>query len=203
MTNIVGGVMGLLIVLAAPSLAAAQTVFVGVGYPLLWDDETFLGAGVAVSGGVSYPLSRHLEVEGELASARHVRDSGYLAAEGAAVAGAARIAYLFQQPAARVRLFGSAGVGVIRSAGTLTTPSFVPRVGGTLVEGALTERDWTLTKPAYEFGAGFLVAAGRRLGLRPELRWTATSGSSSSSVVEPPIWMIRAGVAVTWRLSDE
>jgi hypothetical protein len=181
----------------------AQTLFAGVGYARLWDDETFLGGGIAVSAGASYPLARHIEIEGEVAWARHFRDVGYLTSEGTPLAGVARVAYLFQRQESRARVFGSAGLGVIHSAGTFTLPSFLVTGDGGLVEGPSTEADWSLTKPSFEVGVGVIVA-GNRLGIRPEVRWTSTIGASSpSSGIEAPIWMIRAGVAVTWRLSRE
>src|SRR5829696_8910423 len=108
MKNLAAGVMVVVMVLAAAPASDAQTLFGGAGYALLWDDETFLGRGIAVSGGASYAVAEHVEIEGELSWARHVRDAGYLAAEGSPVAAAARIGYLFQRPQSRVRVFGSA-----------------------------------------------------------------------------------------------
>jgi hypothetical protein len=197
-----GVIVGLMVV--SGSTARAQTVFGGAGMVSLWDDETMLGRGLLVSGGIAHPLGRHVAVEGELAWGRHLRDSGYLAAEGTPLIGTARLAYLFQRPESRARAFASAGVSVVRSTGTLTMRSIVRGPGGLPIEGPSEQRDWSMTKPAFEVGAGVTIRAGKstdRLSFRPEVRWTSTSGddASSRSTLEPPLWIIRAGVTVEWQ----
>ena len=77
-------VIAALIVLSmAARVVEAQTVIGGAGWTSAWDDETNLGKGVLLSGGIAQSLGRHLSLEGEVSWARHLRDSGYLAAEGA------------------------------------------------------------------------------------------------------------------------
>ncbi len=113
------------VVVGGAPAARAQTIFGGAGVASVWDDETFLGRGLMVSGGVAQPLGRHAAVEGEVAFARHRRDSGYLAAEGTPIVGTARLAWLFQPPESRARVFASAGASVVHSTGTLTMRSTV------------------------------------------------------------------------------
>ena len=194
-----GLVVGVLL-LSGTTGAEAQTVIGGVGIASSWDDETFLGRGPAVSGGVAQPLGRHTAVEGELAWLRQVRDAGYLAASGTPLVGTARLAWLFQSPGSHARPFASAGLAVMHSSGTLTTRSTVRGPRGLPVERPASQRAWSLTRPAFEVGAGVSIASGGRMAIRPELRWLFTRGPSPASAIEPPIWMIRGGVTVEWRL---
>ena len=202
MRNVMADVIVSMMVLAGAATAAeAQTVLGGAGWTSGWDDETNLGKGVVVSGGVAQPLGRHLSVEGEVSWARHLRDSGYLAAEGTPLIGTARLAYLFQPPESRARAFASGGLSVVHSTGHFTTRTILPGPGGFPVDGPSTRSDWSLTKPAFELGGGVSIKSGDRLAFRPEVRWTSTihDGASSPSTIEPPLWIVRAGVTVEWR----
>jgi hypothetical protein len=38
------------------------------------------------------------------------------------------------------------------------------------------------------------------VSIRPELHWTSTRGQAASSTLEPPLWIIRAGVTLEWRV---
>ena len=203
MRNATAGVLvSMMVISGAATGAQAQTVFGGAGWTMGWDDETNLGKGMLVSGGIAQPLGRNLSVEGEVSWARHLRDSGYLAAEGTPLIGTARLAYLFQPPESRTRAFASAGLGLVHSTGHLTTRTILPGPGGFPVEGPSIRSDWSLTKPAFELGGGVSIKSGDRLSFRPEVRWTSTTHDdpSSRSTLEPPLWILRAGVTVEWRV---
>jgi opacity protein-like surface antigen len=197
-----GVIVSVMVLSGAVTAVQAQTVFGGVGWTSGWDDETNLGKGVLVSGGVAQPLGRHLSVEGEVSWACHFRDSGYLAAEGTPLIGTARLAYLFQPPESRTRAFASAGLGLVHSTGQFTTRTILAGPGGFPVEGPSIRSDWSLTKPAFEIGGGVSIKSGDRLSFRPEGRWTSTvhDDASSHSTLEPPLWILRAGVTVEWRM---
>ena len=186
----------------AAETTAQTTVFGGVSVASLWDDETFLGRGPMVSGGIAQPIGGHARVEGELAWATHHRDAGYLAADGTPFIGTARLSFVFPPPGARFRPFASAGLAIVRSTGHFTTRTILAGPGGFPVEGPSVRTDWSLTKPAFEVGAGVTIASGDRLSWRPEFRWTSTVGTASSRTgVEAPIWTVRAGLTVEWRLA--
>ena len=197
----VGLIVGAMVVFGPAAGVQAQTVFGGAGWTTGWDDETNLGKGVLVSGGVAQPLGRHLAIEGEVSWARHLRDSGYLAAVGTPFIGTAQLAYLFQRPESRARAFASAGLGLVHSTGHLTTRTILPGPGGFPVEGPSIQREWSLTQPAFELGGGVSIKSGDRLSFRPEVRWTSTTSATrpSGSPLEPPLWIIRTGVTVEWR----
>jgi opacity protein-like surface antigen len=197
-----GLIVSVMVLSGAATGAHAQTVFGGAGWTTGWDDETNLGKGILVSGGVAHPVGRHLSLEAEVSWARHLRDSGYLAAQGTPLVGTARLAYVFQAPGSRARAFASAGLGLVHSTGHFTMRTILPGPGGFPVEGPSTRRDWSLTKPAFEFGGGVSIKSGDRLSFRPEVRWTSTShdDASSPSTLEPPLWILRAGVTVEWRV---
>ena len=203
MRNVTAGlIVGAMVLVGTATGVEAQTVTAGAGWTTGWDDETNLGKGVLVSGGIAQSLGRHLAVEGEVSWARQLRDSGYLAAEGTPLIGTARLAYLFQGPESRARAFASAGLGLVHSTGHFTNRTILPGPGGFPVEGPSTQREWSLTQPAFELGAGVAIKSGDRLSFRPEVRWTSTTSSNrpSGSTLEPPLWMIRTGVTVEWRL---
>jgi hypothetical protein len=186
---------------AAAESMAQTTLFGGASVASFYDDETFLGRGPMVSGGIAQPLGAHARVEGELAWATHHRDSGYLAADGTPLVRTARLSYVFRPPAARMRPFASAGVSLVHSTGHFTTRTILAGPGGFPVEGPSVRREWWLTKPAFEAGAGVMIASGGGLSLRPEIRWTSTIGDASSQTgVATPIWAMRLGLAIEWRL---
>jgi hypothetical protein len=161
MRNRMTGAIVIVAVLAGvPAGVQAQTIFGGAGVASLWDDETFLGRGLVVAGGVAQPLGRHAAVEGELAWGRHLRDSGYLAVEGTPLVGTARLAWLFQRPESRARIFASAGAALVHSTGTLTMRSVVLGPGGRPIDGPAERRDWSLTRPAFELGTGVSIRTG-------------------------------------------
>jgi opacity protein-like surface antigen len=202
MRNAAGVIVGVMALSGMAVRVQAQTVFGGAGWTSGWDDETNLGKGVVVSGGVAHALGRHLSVEGEASWARQLRDSGYLAADGTPLIGTARIAYLFQPPESRARAFVSGGLSVVHSTGHFTTRTILPGPGGFPVEGPSIRSDWSLTRPAFEVGGGVSIKLGDRLAFRPEVRWTSTfnDDASSPSTLEPPVWIVRAGVMVEWRV---
>jgi len=203
MRNVAAGVMvGAMVLAGTATGVEAQTMIAGAGWTTGWDDETNLGKGVLVSGGIAQPLGRHLAVEGEVSWARQLRDSGYLAAVGTPLIGTARLAYFFQGPESGARAFASAGLGLVHSTGHFTTRTILPGPGGFPVEGPSIQREWSLTQPAFELGAGVAIKSGDRLSFRPELRWTSTTSSNrrSGSTLEPPLWMIRTGVTIEWRV---
>jgi opacity protein-like surface antigen len=179
---------------------AQPAVFGGVSVASLWDDETFLGNGPMVSGGIAQQIGARAQVEGELAWATHHRDSGYLAADGTPFIGTARFSYAFTSLESRVRPFASAGVALVHSTGQFTTRTILAGPRGLPVEGPPVRTDWSITKPAFEAGAGLSIASGNRLAWRPEFRWTSTAGTASSgSGAAVPIWTLRAGMTVEWR----
>ena len=203
MRNVTAGlIVGAMVLVGTATGVEAQTVTAGAGWTTGWDDETNLGKGVLVSGGIAQPLGRHLAVEGEVSWARQLRDSGYLAAVGTPLIGTARLAYFFQGPESGARAFASAGLGLVHSTGHFTTRTILPGPGGFPVEGPSIQREWSLTQPAFELGAGVAIKSGDRLSFRPELRWTSTTSSNrrSGSTLEPPLWMIRTGVTIEWRV---
>ena len=174
-------------------------IVAGAGLATLWDDETFLGRGILLSGGVATPLGNHAAVEGELAWASHHRDSGYLAADGTPIVGMARLAWRFRSAASRVRPFASAGLGVVHSTGFLTTRTILVGANGFPIEGPSIRTDWSLTQPVLELGAGVSIASGEQLWFRPAARWTSTTESSSRGTLEPPLWLPRLELTVGWR----
>jgi opacity protein-like surface antigen len=203
MRNVTAGVIVSVMVLSGTATAVqAQTVLGGAGWTSGWDDETNLGKGMLVFGGVAHSLGRHVSVEGEVSWARHLRDSGYLAAAGTPLVGTGRLAYLFQPPGSRTRAFASAGLALVHSTGHFITRTILRDPGGVPIDGPSIRSDWSLTKPAFELGGGVSIKSGDRLAFRPEVRWTSTSGNdvSSPSTLEPPLWILRAGVTVEWRV---
>jgi hypothetical protein len=206
----VAGIAAVVAALAAAAPAAraqaaeGQTVRLigGAGWMSLWDDETMLGRGVLASGGIAMPIGDRLSAEGEISAARHHRDAGYLAAEGTPIFAIGRASYRFGDPSATTRPFASAGFGVIHSTGQFTTRSVVPDDRGFPVEGPSTRRDWSITKPVFELGAGLSIRSAPRVVIRPEFRWIASSGDAASAIstLEPPLAMMRAGVSVEWQM---
>ncbi|MFN8062620.1 MAG: hypothetical protein U0Q12_25935 [Vicinamibacterales bacterium] len=183
----------------AQSQTSAPSVTAGLGLVSLWDDETFLGRGPVISGGVSLPIGRPGSLEGEVAVAPHRRDAGYLAADGTLITATARGVLVFGAPSRRTRAFVSGGLSAIHSRGTLTTASFQAGPGGLPVPGPSERQPWALTSLGYEIGGGAQIGGSRRLVWRPEARWTFGAGRASSRSIEPPLWAVRAGITLLVR----
>ena len=182
MRNVTAGVMvGAMVLSGTATGVQAQTVTAGAGWTTGWDDETNLGKGVLVSGGIAQPLGRHLAVEGEVSWARQLRDSGYLAADGTPLIGTARLAYLFQGPeSARGRSRARASVWCTPR-DTSPLARFSPARAASRSKARRSQREWSLTQPAFELGAGVAIKSGDRLSFRPEVRWTSTTSSNRPS----------------------
>jgi opacity protein-like surface antigen len=182
----------------------APVIFGGVAWASHWDDETFLGRGPLLAGGVSLRVVARLAVEAEIAWATHHRDAGYLIADGTPLLATGRLAYRFRGPAARTRPFISGGLTVVHTTGHFTTRSFVPGPDGRPVPGPDTRQDWSATQAGWEVGAGLEIAGSYRLMWRPEVRWTATTADPSFTPgsLEPPLWTIRAGMTIGWAIAE-
>lgn len=152
----------------------------------MWDDETFLGRGPMVGGGIAAPIGRHVSAEGEATFGTNHRNSGYLAIDGTHLSGAARLSFAFRDRDRAVRPFLSAGASRIRST-DLFTQSGRRTTYRTSVHG-------------WEFGAGAEIKASDHWKIRPEARWTMTASDSSfkAGSLEPPIFALRAGVTAVW-----
>ncbi len=159
-----------------------------------------LGRGAAARGGAGVLLRDRLLLSGDVDWMGHTRDSGYLAAEGDVLGVFARVTYLFRSPTARVRPTLGGGGGIVRSTGTLTFSSYLPGSGGPPVAGPVTQRDWTLTRGAFDVSGGVRVRVGERLWIRPEVTWRATGGSDRMESIEPPLIQVRTLVNVDLRL---
>jgi len=188
---------------SAPS-PQGPVIFGGVAWASHWDDETFLGRGPLLAGGVSFPVAARLAVEAEIAWATHHRDAGYLIADGTPLLATGRLAYRFRDAAARARPFISVGLTLVRTTGHFTTRSFVPGPGGRPVPGPDTRQDWSATQAGWEVGAGVELAGPDRVTWRPEVRWTATTvdPSFTPGSLEPPLWTIRAGMTIGWGIAE-
>lgn len=186
-------IAGLLLVCGMAESADAQGVrgpihlSVGSGWGALSDDETNLGRGAPLAGGVAVTLGERLRLGADLDWTRHVRDSGYLRADGDLVGLFGRATWLFGGASSSVRPTLGAGVGVLRSTGIFTGRSIVAGPGGFPVAGPDERRSWSLTRSAWDLHGGVRIGLSDRVALRPEGRWRATFGSAASTSIEPPL----------------
>jgi opacity protein-like surface antigen len=188
-------------VLNTAGAAVAQTsVIGGAGGTAIVDDETFLGRGPVVAGGIARAVGANVSLEGEVSIASHHRDAGYLAADGTPVIASGRVLYTFRRVTDRSRPFVGGGIALVHSTGTLTThdPSGPGHAPSPILE---TRRDWSITQAGLDLGAGVLIRAGDRLAIRPEIRWISTRANvPSTSTIEPPLWIARPSVSLVWRI---
>jgi hypothetical protein len=169
------------------------------------DDETHLGRGVQVSGGVSMPAGSRVRLEGEAALGRHWRGgpgAGQLEATGTAFTGTARAALLFGSASGQVRPFVSGGLLVLHSRGEFRSTTYVPGPDGRPIEQPETRTAWRLTKPGWEAGAGLEVGRAGRPIWRPEVRLVVTQGNDEYEpgvdTLEAPLIALRGGLTVIW-----
>lgn len=192
--------VGAWLLVATGAHAQSLAVSGGLGVGQLWDDETMLGRGLDVSGGVSTGLGDHVRVAAEVDWLTHSRTLTYLGVDGHATGALGRMSYVFGAPASPVRPYAGLGVGLMHSTGTLKTPVVVIAPNGqpTLSTTVKESTDWSLTRSMWDAHAGLRIGAGRGLVLRPELRWRATFGSGASSGIEPPLLGVQGTVSLEW-----
>lgn len=186
---------------AAAAAAQAQTVGVaaGAGFGRLWDDETNLGAGLVVSGGVNAGLGEHVIVGAEVHRLGHSRSLTYFGADGQMLGAIGRGSFVFGGAGSAVRPMVGAGLGVLHSTGTLHTPNPAANVIGPNVP--LVDTRWSLTRPMWQAHAGLRIRGSARVTLQPEVRWSSTFGSSNVlDGIEPPLLGVGAAIGVEWRL---
>lgn len=187
--------------LLAGSAAQAQTVAVsgGAGLGQLWDDETRLGRGLVVAGGLSTMVRDRLQVGGTVDWLSHERTLTYLGVDGDAIGVLGRASYVFGPPQASVRPIAGGGLGMLHSTGTLRTPALGAPPGPTV---PMTATDWSLTRALWEAHGGLRIAAGPRLTVQPEMRWRSTFGSGGvkPGSIEPPLLGVQGLVLVEWRV---
>lgn len=199
----------LLLMAVLPSVARAQAsrdgrvaLTTGIAYTSQWDDETHLGNGVLLSVGVSTVLRSAIRVEGEIALARHTRDSGYLEAEGTPVVGTVRAAWLIGPSRWQTRPFVSLGGTLTHSRGELRWTEISAGPDGRPVQTGVTVHPWRITEPGFELGAGMEIRGAGRMWWRPEIRIGATRGNRNYqpgvNTLETPILTARAGLTVGW-----
>lgn len=195
--------VGACVLVATGAHAQSLAVSAGAGIGQLWDDETMLGRGLDVSGGVSTGLGDHVRVAAEVDWLSHTRALTYLGVDGHATSALGRVSYVFGATATRVRPYAGLGVGLMHSTGTLKTPVVFIAANGqpTLSTTVKEARDWSLTRSMWEAHAGLRIAAGRGLTLKPEMRWRATFGSGASSGIEPPLLGTEALLNLEWSRS--
>ena len=177
-------------------------VTAGGGGAQLWDDETRLGSGPLITGGVVAGIGDQVLVSGSVDWFQHKRSLTYLAADGHVASGFARLTYVFGSSDGRVRPIVGAGLGVLRSTGTLKTPSFSTG-GPTPTPPVLrVETPWAVTRPAWDIHGGVRVGLAPRFVLEPEVRWRSTFGSAgNTSGIEPPLLGVQGLVSLEWRFN--
>jgi len=200
----VGAWVGIGTTLSAQPQPAAHSklrLTAGGGGAELWDDETRLGSGPLVTGGVVAGHGDHMLVSGSLDWSQHKRSLTYLATDGHVASGFARLTYVFGS-SDRARPIVGAGLGVLRSTGTLKTPS-ISMSGPTLTPPVLgVETPWAVTRPAWDIHGGVRAGLAPRLVLQPEVRWRSTFGSAgNASGIEPPLLGVQALVSFEWRIN--
>ena len=195
-----------LLVLAVAAPVSAQPVAaapgvelrVGSGWGRLWDDETNLGTGVPITGGVALHAGSRLRLGADADWLHHNRNVRALNATGNAVSVFGRGTVLFGAANGRVRPFAGAGFGLVHSTGEMQwTPGAAGTQGGSVLASRTT---WNATSPAYDLHAGLQVPLHRRLATGVEYRWRATVGSGATSGVEPPFIGMQAVAHLDLRL---
>jgi len=202
---IVGGWFGIGTPLRAqpqPATHSTLRLAAGGGGAQLWDDETRLGSGPLVTGGVVAGLGDHMLVSGSLDWSQHKRSLTYLAADGHVATVFARLTYVFGSSGSCVRPVAGAGLGVMRSTGTLKTPS-ISMAGPSLTPPVLSvETPWAVTRPAWDVHGGVRAGLAPRLVMQPEVRWRSTFGSAgNTSGIEPPLIGVQGVVSLEWRFN--
>lgn len=185
----------------AQGSSAPLELSVGSGWGSLSDDETDLGRGTPVSASIATTFARHVRLSADVDWMSHVRDSGYLRAEGDLVGAFGRATYVFGGARTSVRPVVGAGLGLMRSSGVLIGRSVVAGPRGLPIRGPDSRATWAATRAAVEIHGGLRIRLSDRLALRPEGRIRMTTGSGTSRGIEPPFWLAQTMVSLDWRIN--
>ena len=191
---------------AAQALASAPPaleIALGAGGGQLWDDETRLGPGVLIAGGVGWRVGGHVLLSAGIDWFTHHRHSGALAANGKALSGFAGATYVFGATSSRVRPLIGAGLGAIHSSGTLVTSGLTTGPNGQPVAAPDRRTPWVTTRAAFDLHGGVRLGVHPRVALRPEVRWRSTTApdvNPSPGGIELPLLNIQGLVSLDLRL---
>ena len=161
-----------------------------VGGNLMNDDETNLGKGLVVGGGIGYRFHRRWGVSFDVARNAHHRDFGTnLLADGHAVLVGGSAQFFFR-PETNAQPYLRLGVNYARYRGTYTVKAFTPPFGQP-VPGSIKTGAQNFFGPDFGFGVRFFAT--KRLSIRPEVRFAAHSGTHeynyARDILEPGLWI--------------
>lgn len=196
-----------MIVLNIPAELRAQDyqykgeVYALAGIGGMLDDETNLGQGLVVGGGVGYRFHRRWGVSFDVSRNEHHRDFGTnLQAEGHAVLVGGSAQFFFR-PETSAQPYLRAGVNYARYRGTFRFKgSTLP--GGLPVPGIVETGSQAFFGP--DFGCGVRLFVTRKLSIRPEVRFAAHDGlhkyDFARDILEPRLWVgsLTVGLGYHW-----
>jgi hypothetical protein len=212
-----GALATLMLAVVPPPTVSAQSRPIGVtgglDFARMTDDESFLGSGMGLSGGIQWRLTRATALEIEAGRERHVRDLGFHAVvydaqgridavpytqrwEGNSTFVVGSLSHAFGTGTVRPVVWG--GGGVMFDDGTErgpVTPPVVPP-GFTLQPGdPQSGQDPSATAFVFDGGAGIDSRVSSRVTLRP-FAGVRLAGTGETG----PKYILRFGVRVAFGL---
>ena len=195
-----------LLFVGGTSVAAAQDyeykgeVYGNAGVGGMLDDETNLGKGLVVGGGLGYRFHRRWGVSFDVSRNAHHRDLGALKADGHAVLVGGSVQFFFR-PETNVQPYLRFGANYARYHGTFTFKPSTPPFG-TPVPGSSETGSQNFFGPDVGFGVRFFAT--KKISIRPEVRFAAHSGlrdyDFARDILEPGLWVgaFTVGVGYHW-----
>lgn len=176
-------------------------VYANAGINGMTDDETNLGKGWVVGGGVGYRFHRRWGVSFDVSRNAHHRDFGTnLLADGHAVLVGGSAQFFFR-PETSAQPYLRLGVNYARYRGTFTYKAFTPPVGPP-VAGSVETGSQDFFGPDFGFGVRFFAT--KKLSIRPEVRVAAPGGlhqyDFARDILEPGLFVgsFTVGVGYHW-----
>lgn len=176
-------------------------VYGNAGGSAMTDDETNLGKGLVVGGGLGYRFHRRWGLSFDISRNAHYRDFGtYLTADGHAVLIGGSAQFFFR-PETSVQPYLRIGVNYARYKGTFTRKPFTPPFG-TPVPGSSETGSQNFFGPDCGFGVRFFAT--KKISIRPEVRFAAHGGlrdyDFARDILEPGLWVgsFTIGVGYHW-----
>ncbi len=196
-----------IIYLATSSSVSAQEyqykgeVYGNVGISGMTDDETILGKGLAVGGGIGYRFHRRWGVTFDVSRNGHQRDTESFKFEGNAVVVGGSTQFFFR-PETKVQPYLRFGVNYARYSGTFTRKPFNPPSGFPPVPGSSESGSQNFIGP--DVGFGVRIFATKKISIRPEARFAAHGSLRDydfrRDILEPGLWVasFTIGVGYPW-----
>ncbi len=176
-------------------------IYGNVGYGRLFDDETNLGTGLVVGGGIGYRFNRRWAVTFDVSRIGHQRETESYIFEGYALLVGGGLQYHFR-PESKAQPYIRLGLSFAHYDGATIGKPFLPPPGFPPVPGFVENGTQNFLGP--DIGVGVKIFVTKKISIRPEYSFAIHGGFHAydppRDILEPGLWAPRftVGIGYHW-----